>query len=143
MNSIETDNVAEALTVGECIARRVMPQVDDEHLPELLEFLGTLGISYVSRHIDPRQLKGQQKIVTEKVKGIIRTNREMLQKKPSLVSHDRLIVDGNHRVGALRILKEPAPIYLFSEVFSVLLPAVFKFPRTYAYGDGKFHPVRN
>jgi len=143
MLDTETTNVAEALTQGECVARGVMPQVDEVDLPELLAFLESHGIKHVHRIVDSEVLKGQQKIVPSKVKAIVRGDMSWLKDKPSLVSHDWLIVDGNHRVAALRIKKMPAPILLFNMVFSELLPIIFTFPKAYAYGDGKYHPVRN
>jgi hypothetical protein len=134
--------IREALTVHECIVRGLMPQVDEADIPDLVAFLRSRGIRVTRHAVSPRGLRRVQRIVLGKVRNIARAEEEILG-KPVLVSVDRYVVDGNHRVAAAIIRRVTVPILLFNRPFAEVVEDIFAFPRTYAYGDGRFHPVRN
>lgn len=136
------DLSAEAITPTECIARGLMPQVDEPDIPALLDFLIKRGVDHVAMYVEARQLVAHQRIVPSKVRGILRANASLLD-KPVLVSSDMAIVDGNHRVAVARVRKLAIPAVILARPFKEAVEIIFEFPRTYAYGDGAFHPVRN
>ncbi len=142
MSVLSLEDIERTLDLSECILRASMPQVDEADIPALIDFLAGRGVDHQRIEVDPRTLRGFQRVVPSKVKGIIRTNLGLL-KKPALVSADRGIVDGNHRIAAAKIIRQPVPILSFNREFARLIEDVYAFPKTYEYGDGNAHPVTN
>ena len=115
-----------------CVTRRHMPQVADDKLPDLLDWLAKRGIAaywtwlptHVVRHrqcpdlFDPAYFVG-------KADGVQRN-------KPILVSRDLCIVDGNHRHedhnrrGLSRIYS-----IILDAPFNMAVEAVREFPGSY------------
>jgi hypothetical protein len=137
------DNVREALTTGECIARGYMPQVDAADIPALLDFLQSRGVSYEVTRVYAPTLRARQRVIVSKVRGIVRSTEPELFNKPVLVGADLIVLDGNHRAAAARIKRTLIAAVIFDRSFRAMVELIFEFPRTYAYGDGKFHPIRN
>lgn len=128
------------LTATECLVRGIMPQVDNEDIPALLGFLRENGVSVTSGCLAPRELRGRQKVIRSKVHAMPLEATE----KPVLVSSDHLVIDGNHRwmksvVSRLECMK----VFQIGLPFTEALKAIFKFPKTYAYADGRYHPIKD
>ncbi len=66
---------------------------------------------------------------------------EASRNKPSLLSAEPYILDGNHRWLSHIIYKTPMPAWQLSLPFGDALKMLFAFPKAYAYGDGGYHPV--
>lgn len=124
-----------------CILRSQMPQVDEADLADLIAFLQSEDIIVSSCNINPRLIRGRQKVDRSKIRNM---TRNLVLSKPILVSREPLIIDGNHRWFY-------ADYYHIPEIFAwkVNLPfedalaAVMRFPKTYEYGDGNAHSIRN
>lgn len=119
-----------------------MPQVDEADIPALVMFLRGRGIRVTYHAVAPNGLRMVQRVVFGKVRAIVRAERELLN-KPVLVAVDRIVLDGNHRVAAARIRRVAVPIILVNRRFAEVVEDIFAFPKTYAYGDGQFHPIKN
>lgn len=124
----------------ECIARGIMPQVDESDLPELIRFLKGRGVKVETTCLNPRIVRGKQKVDRTKVRAM----PAALLSKPILVSSDLLVIDGNHRWMA-GVWRKAAAMnaYFVSLPFKEALEAIFEFPKTYYYADGTFHPITN
>jgi hypothetical protein len=125
----------------ECIARAAMPQIDERDELELLAFLAKRGVTFDYRAFAPTELRFNQRIIPAKVHGVAR-HPELLD-KPILVAADLAILDGNHRAAAARVLRRDLHGFWFGLPFIDMLGHLYAFPKTYEYGDGAFHPVRN
>jgi hypothetical protein len=119
-----------------------MPQIDEADIPELLTFLSARGVAHERLNISASDIRLRQGIVPRKVRSIIRTNLDLLS-KPCLVSADKVILDGNHRAAAARVARRQLGAIVFDQAFDPMLVHLYAFPKTYAYGDGGYHPVRN
>lgn len=126
----------------ECICRARMPQVDEADIPALLDYLTSKGVGHTPLVVEASSLRSVQHSVRWKVRAIARADVALLN-KPCLVSLDGVVVDGNHRAAAARILRVLIPIILLHRQFAPVVEEIFTFPKTYAYGDGAFHPIRN
>lgn len=128
------------MNAEQCIARGVMPQVDERDIPELLTWLRQRGVVIVYGESDPRYVRGRQKVVRSKVRAM----PEEVINKPTLISRDKLVIDGNHRwfkaywLGWLKF-----PTITICLPFKEAIDEICSFPKTYYYDDGKFHPVVN
>lgn len=116
---------------AECIDRAIMPQVDEKDVAELLQFLATRGISTYEDVISPRRLKGYQRIDKAKVRGIARALRAGATIRPSLISRDEIIIDGNHRSAAHRVIFMPQHVIVVAAPFTEVFGHVCEFPKTY------------
>lgn len=141
MQSLQ-ERIDATIKAGECVDRAIMPQVDEKDIPELLVHLASLGIHAYQRAVDPHTLKGYQRIVPAKVKGIARNNRVLLS-KPILMSSDGIIIDGNHRAAAARVVGCHVEALILAAPFAEVFSHVCSFPKTYEYGNGNFHPITN
>lgn len=116
---------------AECIDRAIMPQVDEQDVAELLQFLAARGVSTYEDVISPRLLKGYQRINAPKVRGIARRLRAGGTIRPSLISRDYIIVDGNHRSAAHRAISMPQHVIVIGADFADVFGHVCEFPKTY------------
>lgn len=121
------------------VPRERMPQIDEADLVEFTEFAISEGISFRRTSFCPKELRAHQRIDFERAMKI----EESVLRKPILVSTDHYILDGNHRwmQHAVRGLRVRA-IELGLE-FENGLDFMFRFEKTYSYGDGNFHDVKN
>lgn len=118
------------------VPRELMPQIDGEDLPLFVTFAGDRGVLTSFDTVDPRQLRAHQRIDPHRVHTVDLT-------KPALVSDDRFVLDGNHRWHAHLERGSRMPIIRLGLTFEPAIELMFQFPRTYAYGDGAFHPVKD
>lgn len=119
------------------IPRGVMPQVDEKDLNELFDFLETNGIKVVDGIMLPSFIRPHQRIDHDKARHM----DEATLKKPALISEDRFIIDGNHRWWEHKELGSPLATFSIMLPFEKAVAAVFLFPKTYYYADGKAHPI--
>ena len=120
------------------VPRDVMPQIDWQDLPALVDFLPSTGVEVTRLSgLDPRQLIAHQRVDRRKALAI---PAEALT-KPVLVSSDHYILDGNHRWLAHALRRLPIDAWQLALPFDPALDALFRFPKTYSYGDGNQHPV--
>lgn len=121
-----------------CIARGVMPQIDAADLLALRDFLEDAGVTVEDVVLEPRAIRGRQKVDRAKVRGI----PDAALDKPLLVSREPLILDGNHRwLAAVYRKRASVDAWRLVLPFNEALQAIFKFPRTYYYADGAAHPI--
>jgi len=121
------------------IPRDVMPQVDEADYPELLDFLASRGVRVERLEFDPWKMHVHQRISFDRS---INMPDEVLR-KPVLASREPYVVDGNHRWLGHVIRNTLVPTIKIDLPFDNAIETVKAFPKTYAYGDGNFHPVRN
>jgi len=136
------DVEVDRLTPAQCIARGLMPQVDEADLPGLVEFLRERGIKvWTEACINPRLVRGVQKVNRKKVHAL---PLDVSLNKPVLVARDRKIIDGNHRWMKLVHRKMPCmKTHVVDLPFDEAIKNVFEYPKTYYYDDGKYHPIVN
>lgn len=116
---------------AECIDRAIMPQVDEQDVAELLKFLASRGISTYEDVISPRRLKGYQRINKAKVRGMAKSLLKGASMRPTLISRDEIIVDGNHRSAAHRVIARPQHVIVIGGNFADVFGHVCEFPKTY------------
>lgn len=121
------------------VPRAVMPQVDETDLGELLAFIRERGIAVIETMISPELLRFHQQVDMKKVHAM---DADVLA-KPLLVSLDDYVLDGNHRAAGHKIQGTSAVCLQIMAEFEDAMAVIYAFPKTYEYGDGKFHPVRN
>lgn len=111
-----------------CIARNAMPQVNDQDLPELFVFLQARGITIRRGTINPRLVRGRQKVVRAKVRKI----NECMLASPVIISSDMKVIDGNHRWMKHYIKRSVEMAVVEIGVgFEEALRVIFEFPKTY------------
>ena len=120
-----------------CIHRDYMPQIDIADLEILLDFAKQCGCSVTFEYglaylFKPIQCMPRFSAPVERA----------TLRKPILVSADNYILDGHHRWATWRRLGRPLPLYRLGYEKSHALGLLFAFPKTYAYGDGAFHPCK-
>lgn len=116
---------------AECIDRAIMPQVDEHDISELLAFLASRGISTYEDVVSAHNLKGYQRIVAPKVRGIAKALKSGATIRPSLISRDQIIIDGNHRSAAHRVIWRPQHCIVIGGDFTDVFGHVCEFPKTY------------
>lgn len=121
------------------VPRPVMPQIDEADLPELIEFIDRKGVEVLRKTIAPRELRAHQRIQMPHVMEMDDT----VLAKPALTSLDRYVLDGNHRWWGHVLKGSEMDVFEIQAGFTQSMELLFAFPKTYAYGDGAFHPVRN
>lgn len=109
------------------IPRSKMPQIDEKDLLELLVFLGERNVGFSAGVIDPLECHAHQSINVEKAKGI----PGWVLAKPSLISIDGWIIDGDHRWYRHCIDKTKMPYIRIGAPFAEALNHIFNFPKTY------------
>jgi len=119
------------------IPRPEMPQVDEKDYPALFEFVKSQSIPLLTERFQPNQLRAHQRVSWDKVVSM----DEVTFRKPVLVSQDRFVLDGNHRWTAHVHRNVPLSAYVLGLEFEAAIGLLFKFPKTYSYGDGKQHAV--
>jgi len=119
------------------IPRPEMPQVDEIYYPELFLFIEAQHVSLKLEKFDPHALHAHQRVNWDKVRTM---DAETLA-KPILTSEDGYVLDGNHRWTAHVLNKTEVNAYVIGLEFEKAIELLFSFPKTYAYGDGNFHPV--
>lgn len=128
------------MNAEQCIARGIMPQVDEKDIPELVAFLRSSGVKVLKTCLNPRIVRGKQKVDRTKVRAI----PAVVLSKPVLISSDLFVVDGNHRwMAAIWRGLASLDAYFIQLPFKETLEAIFKFPKTYYYADGNYHPITN
>jgi hypothetical protein len=118
----------------DCIPRERMPQIDEADLLSFVDFAIKRGFVMRRGFIDPRRVRGRQKV---------RSIPDALLSKPVLISSEPMTLDGNHRWMRHVLAKTEMPFIQVCADFSSALILMFAFPKTYSYGDGNFHPIRN
>lgn len=87
-------------------SRKDMPQVDTDDLLEAIQHLLGEGLKVRMVHVECGRLHHLQKeIIQDKVEGILRNLRKMESRKkmkPVIISEDYYIIDGHHRVEAVK-----------------------------------------
>lgn len=123
------DRVAATVAAAECIDRAIMPQIDDEHLTEFIDYLRGRGVGARYVAMRPKMLRGFQRINRWKVRGMARAKA---YDKPILISRDDIIVDGNHRAAAARAAGSSLIGALMIDAdFVDIFGLVCEFPKTY------------
>lgn len=124
--------ISRTIANAECIDREIMPQVDEHDIDELIAFLASRGYETVVRVVNPHDLRGYQRINKAKVHGMAKAVRDKgLLLRPSLISGDEIIVDGNHRSAVHRILSRPQGVLQIEGRFEDIFGHVCEFPKTY------------
>src|SRR5690348_6970852 len=124
-----------------CIPREAMPQVDKQDYHTLFPWLEEQGVRYKIIVVNPRDLRGKQKVNRSKVRLL---PDEVIRTKDLIISSDRRVLDGNHRWMAAVYRNYPfVPAIEIDRPFAEALDLLRSFPRVYAYGDGNFHPITN
>lgn len=120
-----------------CIPRAKMPQIDLENLPELFAYLQQHRVPVNFAYTPTGVLYPKQCL-----KQTVPIHDMQVLEKPLLVSNDFAILDGNRRWATYRASGVSiVPCYVIGCAFHHALPILRKFPKTYAYGDGQFHPI--
>jgi len=123
------------------IPREVMPQIDGDDMPELLDFLKDKGEEVRECTIDPWLVRAHQRVDARKAKALVGSG---VLSKPCLLSKEPYILDGNHRwLGHVIAGSRMPAIKLVNKTFLEGVELLLSFPKAYQYGDGNFHPVRN
>lgn len=123
------------------IPRPIMPQVNEEDYPALRHFAATLGVNVTEKFLDCKALKVHQKV--DKFKVNLMKNDPLLLKKPLLVSAEPFVLDGNHRYWGHFAERTPVPVLEFELPFEAAIKFLFRFPRTYYYGDGRHNALHD
>lgn len=122
-----TDTIIQPAGDDGSIPRSKMPQVDEKDILELLVFLGVEGVPISAGTKDPATCRAHQLINVERAMSI---PPEVLT-KPSLLSADGYIIDGDHRWYRHCVDKTMMPFIEIGLPFTDALSAIFKFPKTY------------
>lgn len=123
------------------VPREVMPQVNEDDYPGLLQFATTEGVQFTELLIPCEQLRPHQLVSMDRVRSA--AIDPMVLRKQCLVSADRFVLDGNHRYWAHHLTGTPVPAIKFALPFPAAIKFLFAFPRTYSYSDGKHAAVQN
>ena len=111
--------------------RSAMPQIRSKYIPDFINFLKKKGISVTQTKTALSTLKPtQNKVETEKILKKFLEPPEKIT--PFLVSSDRYILDGHHRLYALRASdpKQNVPAYLINIKMQELLDLAKLYPKT-------------
>lgn len=120
------------------IPRAMMPQIDQADLPDFLSFAEEEGVSVLRGFIPPAHVRPHQRVQ----KALVSEMPPEALRKPILVSSEEYVLDGHHRLAAAQRLGQPLiPAITLGLLFEDALKLMFRFPRTYSYGDGAFHPL--
>lgn len=119
------------------IPRPVMPQLDEKDYPEFLQFVKNQGVSIDLKEYRPQQLRAHQRVTWDSVVNMAPD----VFNKPILASIEPFVLDGNHRWTAHVRKAVPLSGYEIGLEFEDAIKLMFSFPKTYAYGDGKEHPL--
>jgi hypothetical protein len=119
------------------IPRPEMPQVDETDIPGLLDFLVGQGIGILKKTILPGEISPHQRV---EISRAINMPLEELA-KPILGSMEPFILDGHHRWYEHRLQGTKISLIQIELEFEQAIRALFQFPKTYSYGDGKKHAV--
>ncbi len=119
------------------VPRRLMPQVDEQDMTALFEWLAWKGISVAEVTVHPDQLQFRQKVDFNKVNSM----PDFVYRKPVLISNDDTVLDGNHRSWAHKLKGDPEQCYQVNLPFAEAIGALFSFRGTYALN--KPQPERN
>jgi hypothetical protein len=118
------------------IPREQMPQVDEKFYTDMLVFLGNSGVRFSAGYIDPLHVYSHQMVDLARVAAMPKD----IANKPTLISADPAMIDGNHRWAWHYNNKCLMPFIRIELPFFDALKVIRTYPRTYAYGDGAFHP---
>lgn len=123
--------ISRTIANAECIDREIMPQVDERDIQELLQFLASRGVSSYEDVISAHDLRGYQRINKAKVHGMAKALKAGMTMRPSLISRDKIIIDGNHRSAAHRVIWRPQHVIVIGGDFEDVFGDVCEFPKTY------------
>jgi hypothetical protein len=116
-----------------CIPRKLMPQIDQADMEELLKYLDQEWcITGSLVHLPLGVLRMEQCLHDTRA-----ATNPLLRDKPLLVSADYNVVDGNGRY--LMYQKEghqDVCVYYFNQPFAHVTLACLAFPKAYRYADG-------
>jgi len=119
------------------IPRDEMPQIDEKDYVVFFGFLKERNVQMEIKTFHPKELHAHQRVNWSKVHAMDQT----VMDKPILVSKDGYVLDGNHRWWAHVLQKTDLKAYQIDLEFEEAIKLLFDFPKTYAYGDGNFHPI--
>lgn len=120
------------------VPRKKMPQIDEKDLPHLVKFTLDAGHDVTFEQVKPDHLRAHQRVNHTLAKSI--SGAGLL--KPALVSFDDYVLDGNHRWWAHKYQHDPLMnVIRLGLPFDKALDFLFTFPATFAYGDGRVHPI--
>lgn len=108
------------------ILRTAMPQISEHDVPELLAFLGALGIGFSAGNMNPLLCLAHQAIDREKAMGIPVDKLS----KPVLLSGDHFIIDGDHHWYRCIADKRHMPFIRIEMDFVEAVAKIFTFPKT-------------
>lgn len=110
------------------IPRIKMPQVNPDDIEDLRAWLKAKGThSWFMKILDPEALTVRQRDDTFFIGKFHQKSLE----DPILISSDRSILDGHHRVSAHILMKTPAPAIQLSKPFFVSLDLLNSYPKVY------------
>lgn len=121
------------------IPRARMPQVDEKDYPDLMKFLKGQNVNVTNCVAAPKEFHAHQRINFDMA---IQMDIAVLN-KPVLTSLDYYILDGNHRWMGHVVRETQMNVIKIGLLFDAAISMLFKFPKTYSYGDGNFHPISN
>jgi hypothetical protein len=121
------------------IPRERMPQVDEADYPALLTFVQERGVVVTKCVAAPALFHAHQRIDFDRAISM----DEKTLSKPILTSVDYYVLDGNHRWMGHFIHHTDLNVIKIGLEFEAALDLLFQFPKTYSYGDGNVHPIRN
>lgn len=121
-----------------CTNRKDMPQVDWEDYSDLMAFMRNCRVFISNGHMLPKKAKGFQ--CPDLVH--IRPLEPHALSKPVLLSKEPEVLDGNHRRMAFIKFGGLMPYVMFHCPMREAIDLMFKFPKSYRYGDGHEHPFK-
>lgn len=109
------------------VPRPVMPQIHYSDYPALAEFATFRGCRVHDGTADPMTLEFHQRVTWPDGKVV---PMDQLN-KPVLVSNDRYVLDGNHRLMRHRQLKKKIKFIMLDRPFEDAIALLMAFPGTY------------
>jgi len=119
------------------IPRSKMPQVNEADLPQLVHDLVEAGLAPAFAVLDPAKLHHHQRISHIRALAM----PEAIRRKPSIVSGDDYVVDGNHRTYAQKFQRELANAIVVPRSFDEVVDFLFTLP--YVYEIHHDTPIQN
>lgn len=118
------------------VPRMVMPQVDEEFYPQLIDFAREHGVGFSEVEIAATDIRPHQRVDHDHLRGADLS-------KPILGSREPFVLDGHHRWAQHKYQGSKVRTYKFDLTFREAIAFLFSFPATYYYGDGNDHAFQS
>lgn len=121
------------------IHRDLMPQVDEADYPALFTWARERDVKVTKLQLHPGIVRPCQAVDQQ----LVRVMPQAVARKPILTSVEPFILDGHHRWAEHIKTGQLIHAVRFHLRWQDAIAFLFTFPRTYSYGDGKYHAVTN